>query len=86
MITTLPQRSGAIKHDKSGGAVQVFMSYGSKANDDLLINYGFVETDNAADTFEFPDLLAWMLQHRPDVINKDRTETLFSKGLQDFVK
>lgn len=65
---------------------QVFMSYGSKNNDDLLLHYGFVEADAAADVFEFGDLLGWLVEKKAQVVNDDRVQTLFSKGLQDNVK
>jgi hypothetical protein len=62
------------------------MSYGVKSNDDLLLNYGFVESDNQGDVFEFPDLLGWVKQRRGQVINTDRLEELFTKGLEDSVR
>lgn len=65
---------------------QVFMSYGSKNNDDLLLHYGFVEADAAADVFEFGDLLGWLVEKRAGVVNDDRVQTLFSKGLQENVR
>lgn len=65
---------------------QVFMSYGDKSNDDLLFHYGFVEVDAAADVFEFGDLLDWLLENRAGIVNDDRVQTLFSKGLQENVR
>lgn len=84
-------QSGALVDEAVGvGAAvggQVSTSYGSKKpNDDLLLSYGFVADRQRRRRVRVPDLLAWMLPHRPDVINKDRTETLFSKGLQDVGK
>lgn len=65
---------------------QVLMSYGAKSNDDLVLYYGFVENDNPADIFEFGDMLGWLLEHRSNIVNDDRVQTLFSKGLQDAVR
>lgn len=65
---------------------QVFMSYGAKGNDDLVMYYGFVEPDSAADAFEFGDLLAWLQEHRGGAVNDDRLQTMYSKGLQDAVR
>lgn len=65
---------------------QVFMSYGSKNNDDLLLHYGFVEADAPSDVFEFGDLLTWLVEKRAGVVNDDRVQTLFSKGLQENVR
>lgn len=65
---------------------QVFMSYGLKGNDDLVLHYGFVEVENPADVYEFGDLLTWLQEKRAAVVNDDRIQTLFSKGLQDAVK
>jgi len=65
---------------------QVLMSYGSKSNDDLVMYYGFVEPNAPADVFEFGDLLAWLTERRAGVVNDDRLQTMFSKGLQDAVR
>ena len=65
---------------------QVFMSYGPKSNDDLVLYYGFVESDNPSDIFEFGDMLQWLVEHRSNVVNDDRVQILFSKGLQDAVR
>ena len=62
------------------------MSYGQKSNDDLVLHYGFVESDSKADVFEFADLLGWLTSRKTNVVNDDRVQTLFSKGLQDAVK
>lgn len=62
------------------------MSYGAKSNDDLVMYYGFVEPDNPADAFKFGDMLAWLQQRRGSVVNDDRLQTLYSKGLQDAVR
>ncbi len=65
---------------------QVFMSYGAKSNDDLVLHYGFVEPDAAADVYEFGDLLGWLVEKKAEVVNDDRVQTMFSKGLQDSVR
>lgn len=65
---------------------QVFMSYGAKSNDDLVMYYGFVEPDAGADVFEFGDMLAWLQERRAGVVNDDRLQTMYSKGLQDAVR
>lgn len=62
------------------------MSYGAKSNDDLVMYYGFVEPDAAADVFEFGDMLAWLQGRRAGVVNDDRLQTMYSKGLQDAVR
>lgn len=62
------------------------MSYGAKSNDDLVMYYGFVEPDAQADVFEFGDMLAWLQERRAGVVNEDRVQTMYSKGLQDAVR
>lgn len=62
------------------------MSYGAKSNDDLVMYYGFVEPDAQADVFEFGDMLAWLQERRAGVVNDDRVQTMYSKGLQDAVR
>jgi hypothetical protein len=69
-----------------GAGQQVFMSYGAKSNDDLVMYYGFVEPDAAADVFEFGDMLAWLRERRGAMVNDDRVQTMYSKGLQDAVR
>lgn len=38
---------------------ELFISYGSRSNDQLLQYYGFVETDNPNDTYVMPPLREW---------------------------
>jgi len=64
--------------------LKVFMSYGRKSNDELLQFYGFIEMDNPADSFVFPDLLAWLGRQDPIVI--EREEKLAAKGLTEAVR
>lgn len=40
---------------------EVFISYGAQSNDSFLQYYGFVEEDNAAETFKFGEDIAKML-------------------------
>lgn len=42
-----------------GNGQEVRISYGSRSNDTLLQNYGFVESDNAHDVYVMPSLGEW---------------------------
>ena len=85
---TLPVRCTRLAHSNpiQTPKPQVLMSYGAKSNDDLVMYYGFVEPDSPADVFEFGDMLAWLKQRRSGVVNDDRVQTMYSKGLQDAVR
>lgn len=41
---------------------QVFVSYGSKSNDEFMFFYGFVEGDNPANTVTITDFREWVLE------------------------
>ena len=53
---------------------EVFISYGPLSNDALLLRYGYVESGNACDVFEFESLL--------DAVRATRTEVI-APGLSD---
>ncbi|KAI0562843.1 Rubisco LSMT substrate-binding protein [Gracilaria domingensis] len=53
---------------------QVYVSYGSKSNDDFMFFYGYVEGDNPSNTVTITDFREWILQiaHRHDSSLWDR--------------
>lgn len=50
---------------------QVFLSYGSKSNDDLMFFYSFVEGNNPANTVKLPDFREWILDLGHEYSQKD---------------
>lgn len=54
LSTTVPFSQAA-----SDSEVEVFISYGSRSNDQLLQYYGFVEVDNPHDIYVMPPLREW---------------------------
>lgn len=72
-----------------GNREQVFVSYGSKCNDDLLLFYGFVESNSPANCVEESDILQWIstvakldadLEHECP-LSKRRIDELRRRGL-----
>jgi hypothetical protein len=47
---------------------QVYISYGSRSNDQLLQFYGFVETDNPHDVYVMPPLREWDIAALEDAV------------------
>ena len=76
-----------------GGTVQkgeeLFISYGARSNDQLLMYYGFVEENNPHDVYIMPQLREWNIQALEDACGRSfgpgRLAKLEKAGLLGFI-